>query len=301
MSRPLPADVPVRLQRTGTLLFNVREGMRKERVRYINVNFFRPGELREPAAGDWPWETQGSRLDMPCRSYADTTGTGELQIGVPPGEYELWVWHGGVRGARASVRGKQRVRLDPGERLRLDPMRLVSLPRLVVNLKGADSTLSRAGSFHLCWAPLAGGPARTNPQAKYSDESGRGFVLLPESGRFRGILRPLVLFRDVDYTRQGGTVSSVFEFEAVDDTETHIDLELHAAPRLRVEVRQSGDVPGLGHYVRIEARDPQVPLPPIVSPVTFRGDVQTAQLPPGSSLTFSPRTSRSSSWSGPWI
>jgi hypothetical protein len=279
LSRSLPSDIEVRVQRTGTLFFDVREGRDGSLVRYVNVSFFRPGELREPAPGDLPWETRGRRLDLPCRSHAATTRAGELRIeGVPPGEYELWVWHGGARGARATVAGEPRVRLKPGERLRLDPIHLVPLPRLAVHVIDADSTLSRAGGLHLSWAPAAGGPARASPSTKHSDGSGPEIVFLPESGRFRGILQQRV---HLDSTRQGGTVSPVFEFEAVDGRETRIDVELRVAPRLRVEVRRSGDVLGLGHWVRIEAREPHVPLPPIVLPVTYRGDVQSAPLPPG--------------------
>lgn len=282
LSRPLPHDVEVRLQRTSTLSFDVRQGSGQERVPYINVYFFRAGEFRPPEAKEWPWKTGGRKLDLPCRSYADTSGTGVLEIqGVPPGVYELWVWHGGVRGARATVSGDHQVLVRPGSRVQLDPMKLVSLPRLTGSVTGADSTLKRAHAFRLYYASIAGGPVHDNAEAGFSIDAGRFHVRLSEAGRFRGIVRAPRLFREVDYASQGGTVSPVFEFETVDGKDTAIDLELHVAPRFRVEVRHPHGVLGLGHYVKIEPLDPAIPLPSLLSPVSIYGETESAQLPPG--------------------
>jgi hypothetical protein len=279
LSRPLPADIEVRLQRTGTLRFDVRLGSRESHARYLNVLFFRPGELWPPEPGELRWEAREKRLQLPCRSYADTTHAGDVEIpGVPPGVYELWVSHPGFRGSRATAAGDHRVDVRPGSTVRLDPVQLVQLPGVTGILRGADSTLLRAETFRLYYSPISGGPVR---DVVLSFAAGRYHVQLREEGRFRAIVRPPVLFRDVDYTRQGGSVSPVFEFEALDGKETSIDLELHVAPRLRIRVRHPHDVPGIGHYVKIEPLDPKLPIPALVSPVTFRGEVETAQLPPG--------------------
>jgi len=282
LSRPLPLDVEVRLQPTGTLLFDVRLGTRQEPAHYFNVHFFHAGELQPPEPGQLRWEAGKRSLNLPCRTYVDTSSTRDMGIrGVPPGVYELWISLAGYRGSRATVAGNHQVVVSPGSTVLLDRLQLVSLPHLTGSVQGADSTLLRAHAFRLYYAPISGGPVREDPTTGLVVEAGRYHVRLLETGRFRGIVKPWVLFRDVDYTRQEGTVSSVFEFEAQDGEETFVDLELHVAPRLRVQVRHPHDVPGLGQYVKIETLDPTTPIPPLVSPVSIRGETESPQVPPG--------------------
>jgi len=119
LTQGLPSEIEITVRGTGALQFDVRDADGNS-VRYAVVYFYHPGVAS--LGGPQPTQEQlEQHLDLPCSKGQDWPRV----VGVPPGEYELYVRAAGSgAGAWATLSGETRISVQPGATVRLDPMSL---------------------------------------------------------------------------------------------------------------------------------------------------------------------------------
>jgi hypothetical protein len=119
LTRSLPSEIEIVVGGTGALLFDAWDPDGKA-IAHARVYFYHPGTAPRREQ-ETPQEPPEKFLDLPCTEHQ---GWPRI-IGVPPGEYELYVRAAGA-GAWATVSGSTRIVVGIGETVRLDVMSLRS-------------------------------------------------------------------------------------------------------------------------------------------------------------------------------
>jgi hypothetical protein len=250
-TQPLPTGpVVCRLGETGGIQALVSESDGSP-TDYVNFQFFAPGELHEPNQNAWPWQTSGDPLRVPCRTYARSHGADLLEVeGIPPGEYEIWVWHPGSGGVRASQEGEHVVQVRPRQVLTLDPIHLPRMPYLTGWIRGGLLRALEHG-LALYYTGVDDHTATLMTDTSVRPKAGGRFrTRFAPIGRFRALVRAGPLTPDfLDGLRAG--ISNWVEFETAEGHDTVVVFTLRETPRLRVSLENPDGSVAQGYRVTV--------------------------------------------------
>jgi len=276
--------LPCRIETTGGIEIAMTSISGKPST-YGNLSFFRPGDLLKSANEDWPWLTGGKEIHQHSLQEFVRSAPGQpfRILGIPHGQYELWIWDSSEGGVHATARGESILHIESGRILVLDPASFPGMHRIEGQISGVNPNAITAGGFDVYFVPLEGGipeRLRHEPPA-LPDPKGRFGIRFPKRGQFRVLLRART---SADHPRRW--ISEWVEVDSRSAQVSTVEFKLREAPYLQLKITYPDGTPAresqaVVHPIEVESEFPLPDMDCAVWEGSREGDCEVGCLPRG--------------------
>jgi hypothetical protein len=250
-TKPLPRKaLSCRLETTGSLEIAMTRSDGTPAT-HASLFFFHTGDLPKTPDQDWRWLRTGKQIRNHSMQETVRSDPGQpFKIpGIPPGDYELWIWNSGEGGVRATTSGKSILHVEGGRTLVLDSVSFPGMHHIGGQITGVSPYALPAGEFDFYCVPSEGGMVERVTEATVLPDANNKFrVRFPKRGQFRALIRARTY---IDRPRP--FLSEWAQIDSRSAQLSSVDFKLREVPYLQLRIVYPDGAPAVGSQAVVHA------------------------------------------------